>query len=68
MSSRSPVGKLPVPLTLGLITVSIVVSLVATRGRNTGTAPDTAKTGAQISVSAPPQRTAARHRGGEDVP
>ncbi|MGQ5228150.1 hypothetical protein [Streptomyces sp. yara] len=72
MSSRSPVGKLPVPLTLGVInataTASVVRSLVATRGRNTSTAPATAKTGARISVSAPPQRPAARHRGDEDVP
>lgn len=46
----------------------LVRSLVATRGRNTSTAPATAKTGARIGVSAPPQRPAARHRGEEDVP
>lgn len=70
--SETPVGKLPIPLTLGVITVTITVSivwsLIATRGQNTGTAPDTAKTGDPSSVSAPPQQPAARHRGDEDVP
>ncbi|MFF6813560.1 TerC family protein [Streptomyces sp. NPDC012403] len=70
--SETPVGKLPIPLTLGVITmtitVSIVWSLVVTRGQNTGTAPDTAKAGDPSSVSAPPQQHAPRHRGDEDVP
>ncbi|MEU9581660.1 TerC family protein [Streptomyces chilikensis] len=63
--SETPVGKLPIPLTLGVIaatiTVSIVWSLVATRGDDAG---GTGGTGGP-SAAADPRRPAAE-RGRDD--
>ncbi|WP_431987109.1 TerC family protein [Streptomyces griseoflavus] len=54
--SETPVGKLPIPLTLGVIvttiTVSIVWSLIATRGRPSGTAGDETRGAAALTPAA----------------
>ncbi|MFE9021119.1 TerC family protein [Streptomyces sp. NPDC007808] len=70
--SETPVGKLPIPLTLGFITVTITVSivwsLVATRGQDTGAAPDASMAGAPSGTSASPRQHTARHGVDEDRP
>ncbi|WP_431964625.1 TerC family protein [Actinacidiphila sp. bgisy160] len=66
--SETPVGKLPIPLTLGVITVTITVSiawsLIATRNQPTGIDHQRAEAGAAGSVSARgDERTPTSHQG-----